>query len=442
MNMRCETMRELSVTGLSLLVAAILLSPVRGETSPTRLLTKVYGTQDRDFIGRVATDRWGNVYGAGSTYGEFSGFTNAEHHDAFLARFDRAGNMLWVQQWGGEHRDQVLSVVTDACGNAYVAGETGWVASASESRKAFVGKFSPSGCRVWWREFKIQAGSRAIEVAVDSSGNTYAAGSVMRPQGGNAISFLRKYDWWGRELWTVTYGDQMLNQSVSTFAVDTDACGNVYVAGGANGRELNGTPLKGLVCAYVSKYDSSGSHVWTRTTNPRGHVARVRGIQVDDDGTVVIGGGTYSTKDCASLGPTFAPQSLEQDVTKKCQTITFAFLTEFSADGTQSGEWHSVLPRSITRLDAADSSAVYASGFGYAAKMSRAPLGLVWKQSRPFFTWGVSVDAAGDVYFGGDVLNGLDGEPAVGGPLDCFYVKYRDSSAPAAKPTAPLTARN
>ncbi len=52
------------------------------------------------------------------------GQTSAGLPDAFLRKYDPAGEVLWARQLGSHARDVVEGVAVDSIGNVYVAGWT------------------------------------------------------------------------------------------------------------------------------------------------------------------------------------------------------------------------------------------------------------------------------------------------------------------------------
>ena len=62
-----------------------------------------------------------SVYVTGYTNNTLPGQTSAGGNDAFVARYDAAGNLLWVRQFGSAGSDQANGVAADASG-VYVVG--------------------------------------------------------------------------------------------------------------------------------------------------------------------------------------------------------------------------------------------------------------------------------------------------------------------------------
>ena len=108
--------------GVALL--AVLAAPAYAAETPYELAwTRQLGTSSGDISYSVAIDGSGNAYISGYTGGDLGG-TNAGLHDAFLAKYDSAGSLLWTRQLGTSSGDYG-SVAIDGSGNVYISGGTG-----------------------------------------------------------------------------------------------------------------------------------------------------------------------------------------------------------------------------------------------------------------------------------------------------------------------------
>ena len=117
-----------------------------------------------------------------------------------------------------------------------------------------------------------------------------AVSSLARTSSGNTDAFLRKYDSNGTEVWTRQFGS-----SSSDSAADAvlDGLGNVYLAGSTDGA-LPGQASAGSFDAFVRKYDSNGFEVWTRQFGTAsGDFASA--VAVDGLGNTYVAGSTSGT---------------------------------------------------------------------------------------------------------------------------------------------------
>src|SRR6266568_279074 len=74
----------------------------------------------------IAVDAAGNSYVAGVFLGTATfGATSLNSHgeeDAFLAKYDASGNLLWAKSGGGSYEDFIFGNAVDGAGNCYVSG--------------------------------------------------------------------------------------------------------------------------------------------------------------------------------------------------------------------------------------------------------------------------------------------------------------------------------
>jgi len=101
----------------------------------------------------------------------------------------------------------------------------------------------------------------AFGVAVDTSGNAYVTGITNGGLDGNTLTgtddfFLTKYDSSGTKLFTKQLG--VAGQVTYAFGVAVDTSGNAYVTGYTDGG-LDGNTLTGTDDFFLTKYDSAGT---------------------------------------------------------------------------------------------------------------------------------------------------------------------------------------
>ena len=181
------------------------------------------GTGDTSHFNAVAVDYSGNVYAAGYqegtgsyTYGPGVSAQGSSLNNAVLVKYGSNGAALWALTGTGGFSD-FKGVALDSSGNVYATGGPGLV------------KYNSNGTALW--ELTSIAEAPYFEpysVAVDSFGNVYVAGL----NGRDAV--LIKHDSNGTELWTpkVSTAQSFLsNDNARFFAVAVDSSGNAYAAG-------------------------------------------------------------------------------------------------------------------------------------------------------------------------------------------------------------------
>jgi hypothetical protein len=267
------------------------------------LWTNQLGTSTLDFSHSVALDGIGNIFISGYTGGSLGG-TNAGASDAFLTKYDPAGNLLWTEQLGTSSKDLSYSVVLDSSGNAFISGYTEGNLGGTNTvyDDAFLAKYDPDGTLLWIEQLGTSDYDESFSVAVDASGNAFISGLTEGSLGGTNVgsrdAFLSKYDPAGNLLWTEQLGT---NEHEKSWSVAVDASGNAFISGNTYG-SLGGTNA-GLDDAFLAKYDTAGNLLWTEQLGTS-HYDRSTSVAVDAVGNVFISGNTYG-----SLGGTNASSS-------------------------------------------------------------------------------------------------------------------------------------
>ena len=152
-----------------------------------------------DVANGVAVDSSGNVYAAGYTLGALDG-SNAGSNDLFVVKYNSSGTKQWTKQLGTSYKDNATGVAVDSSGNVYAAGYTMGALDGNTNAGGddlFVVKYNSSGTKQWTQQ--LGSGGRALGVAVDSSGNVYAAGYTYGDLNGNTSAggsdiFVVKYN--------------------------------------------------------------------------------------------------------------------------------------------------------------------------------------------------------------------------------------------------------
>ena len=232
--------------------------------------TEQFGTSSWEAAHGVAVDSTG-VYVVGETEGAFSGYTNPGGSDAYVRKYDLAGNPLWIDQFGGAVNDTIGKEAAVTTSGLYVAGETQETLPgqpAAVDQEAFVRKYDLSGNEEWTRQFGMTTlrGEYVWALAADATG-VYVGGSTRGALPGQSNpgfqmqGFLRRYDASGTEDWTLQIA---ASDWCEIRGISVDASG-LYVAGSFEG-SLPGHPALGatLADAFVRKYDFDGNLIWTR----------------------------------------------------------------------------------------------------------------------------------------------------------------------------------
>jgi hypothetical protein len=214
---------------------------------------RAVGTGNADAVSAVAVDNTANVYVGGSTSGTFAGQGSAGEADAFVARFDASGNMLWVRQFGTSGPDGVNAVGTDAAGFVYVAG--------SITGQGLLAKYDSMGTQKWLRQFTLSGfGTVGIfHLGADRTGNTYLLGAASDPAVPPPVAgprfFLTRYDAEGAQVWFQWLASATLIPNTYQDLV-TDDPGHAYLLG------LSRAPSpSSFDRAFLDELDETGTRV-------------------------------------------------------------------------------------------------------------------------------------------------------------------------------------
>jgi len=253
-----------------------------------------FGTGSGDYIADLATDTFGDLYVVGSTYGSLPNQTSAGSLDAFIRKYDSLGSELWTRQFGTDAVEVAESVAAGEAGNVYMVGYTDKALPGQTDLggiDAYIRKYDDLGNDLWTRQFGTDRDEHAWGVAVDGAGNVYVAGDTKgafpdQINLGGYDSFLRKYDSSGKELWTIQFGGADQNQPKD---IAVDSTGGIYISG-----EREGGGAFGFHNAFISKYDSSGTELWTHQFGT-GEADFITAVAIDILDNVYVTGSTFGS---------------------------------------------------------------------------------------------------------------------------------------------------
>ncbi|HEY7680935.1 MAG TPA: hypothetical protein VIC04_10510 [Terriglobia bacterium] len=326
----------------------------RYDTAGNELWLRQFGssTVAQDSVQGVAADSTG-VYVVGRTDGTLPGKSSSGGTDVFVRKYDVNGTEQWTQQFGTSTDDQATAAAVDPTG-LYVAGILG----VGGSRDAFVRKYDLSGSELWTRQFGTVDGDEARGVAVDASGvyvSGYTGGALAPTPQGGADVFVRKYDASGTVVWTTQFGTATTDVLYGN-AVAVNASG-VYVVGETAGTFAGQTKAGGLFDAFVAKFDLAGSQQWVRQfgtdADDYGY-----GVAVNSIGVYVVGGVGGALPGQTGIGGS--------DV----------YVRRYDVNGAETGTSQFGSPSHDEAYGiAADSTGVYIGGYSSGAGLGGTPLG-------------------------------------------------------------------
>ncbi len=414
----------------------------------------------------VSTDAAGNVFATGyfDTPSIIFGSTtiyDSGAGDMFLIKYDATGNLLWAKNAGGSGLDCGNSVCTDAAGDVFVTGFTQSPSITFGSTTLtnpggmFIAKYDANGNALWAKG----AGTDAISysVSADAAGNVFATGEF-RPSiafGTTTLSnsgfgydvFLVKYDTNGNVLWAK---NPVGANTDECYSVSADVSGNAFITGYFSSPTITfgSTTLTNTVASdlFLAKYDANGNVLWAKGVSGTGQNSY--SVSADPNGNVFMTG--YFRSPALAFGATTLTNSGGADLFLAKYDANGNVLWAKSASGTSDDKGYSVSADAVGNFyvtGSFESSTITFDSLTLARPLpSFDPMFIVKYDtdgnvicgsalgSGGDDQCGVSADAFGNAYIGGDYelnpfavgstsLAGQDGE-------DIFVAKYTCCSLP------------
>ncbi len=264
------------------------------------------GGSGNDYGWGIAVDGSGNVYvtgGSSATWGS-PVRAYASGSDAFAAKLDSFGGLTWNTFLGGSGDDYGRGIAVDGSGNVYVAGQSyatwgspvrAYTTSVSDG---FAARLNSSGGLIWNTFLGGSGFDVGYAIAVDGSGNVYAAGTSGATWG-SPVRAYTGYDAYAAKLnssggltWNTFLGGISVEEG---FAIAVDGSGNVYVGG--ESQFTWGSPVRAYTAGndvLLAKLNSSGGLTWNTFLGGSGNDVG-RGIAVDGSGNVYVAGYSSAT---------------------------------------------------------------------------------------------------------------------------------------------------
>ncbi|MFG0285891.1 MAG: hypothetical protein ACF8R7_15855 [Phycisphaerales bacterium JB039] len=269
------------------------------ESGGQRWLRQI-GTPAYDTARAAAPDGSNGAFIGGYTRGALGGPSLGDA-DAWLARYDGAGERLWIVQLGSSAWDAVVAAAPDHAGGVYVTGSTlGQLGGASfGSADVWLARYDTLGERLWIRQFGTSDNEGASFATPDDAGGAYIGGYAESIVGETA--WLARYDADGNRLWIRQFGDSIGGDMYAKGA--EDGAGGVFVVGATDG--VVGGPHVGGNDVWLSRFDGAGAQLWVDQFGSTADET-VRAAASDGAGGLMIGGYT--------LGDLAAPSAGEIDI--------------------------------------------------------------------------------------------------------------------------------
>ena len=217
---------------------------IKYDASGNLIWSRQLGTASYDEAAAISADGIGNIFIAGTTWGTLddSPFPNGAQ-DAFLAKYNSAGDLQWTRQLGAPPTiryptDKGSGVAADGLGNVYITGTTSneLAGPNAGSSDAFVSKYDSAGDLLWSRQLGTSKSEDSNSISTDGLGNVYISGTTTGAFVGTGLNdeqpFIIKLNSAGDTIWMQQLGSTLDDQS---WSVSADGHGSIYFSGWTEG---------------------------------------------------------------------------------------------------------------------------------------------------------------------------------------------------------------
>ncbi|MDB5035577.1 MAG: hypothetical protein JWQ98_2818 [Chlorobi bacterium] len=311
-----------------------------------RIWATYFGGEESDLAQAIAIDRRGDVvivggtqssrlpvtanavqknYAGGELINTGGGSNSATNYgDAFAAKLDPDGNLIWSTYYGGSSNEFAFGVAIDSADNVVMVGATasrdfpitgtatqsafGGRSALSDASDMFVVKFDRDGTRLWGTYYGGDASETAYGVATDVTGDILVVGSS---EGGTFRTtpgaFGPKHIF-GTDVVAVELDGNGVLRWSSFYAGKGDEAafaaamlpGDMGLIGGwtsssdfpVTGGVAQAT-LAGRTDGFIIKVDPNGKEIWG-TYLGGASIDQVKAIALDPNGTILAGCLTFS----------------------------------------------------------------------------------------------------------------------------------------------------
>jgi hypothetical protein len=265
--------------------------------------TQMLGSAGTASAYSLALNPKGGVVVAGSTTGQVMQTAVSDgNNDSFVAEYDANGNQSWVKQIQTLNNNQAAAVSVDASGNVYIGGQVKGVIGSGQTNNggndAYVAKLDAKGNVVYEQQSGTSGNDSTAATAVTSDGSLLVASVV------NGHAVVSKYangdatqaPEWQEDLGALQAGGTIGGMTVSN--------GKVYITGTtsnanltAGGQATIANASSGGTDAYVFSLTDNGTSATPNTVTYVGTGATDQGnaLTVGSDGTVYLAGTTTGT---------------------------------------------------------------------------------------------------------------------------------------------------
>lgn len=269
--------------------------------------------------------------------------------DAFLAKFDESGNLLWATYYGGSATEWGYALALNSSDDIFMLAETNSSSNIATSGAhqttfgggnydAFLAKFNSSGIRQWSTYFGGSGWDFGESIAISNNDDIYIAGQTASSNaistpgahqtsfaGGGYDAYLARFNSNGVLQWSTYMGGNSVDRG---YGLAISPLNIIYLTGHTASGSNIATPgayqttLGGSFDGYLSTFDTLGNRLWSTYFGQSGEDWAIS-VQVSINNNAYICGLTKSTGNMATPGSHQTAFGGSQD----------GFLAKFNATG-------------------------------------------------------------------------------------------------------------
>lgn len=294
--------QEASIPDASALEPPAIAWARRGGSSGS---SEVFRGVDTDTIGNIYTA--GNFKHTSTFSGTSTTLQSAGGSDITVMKWGKNGNLIWAKRFGSTGEDAPYDVATDKFNHVIVCGTfqqtvqfgSYTLTSVGSSANAFIAKLNSAGAVLW-----VQAAPGVIpsECTADAAGNVLVVGSfqgtanwgtISKTSAGGLDVFAAKYDSNGNIQWVQTVSGTGTNAGRGIDVAD-DGTNDILFTGQFNGTQMAGTtPMtsKGSTDIWLGRLNPSGAWKWAKQI---GGTGEDYGRGISAKGSMIAIAGSFS----------------------------------------------------------------------------------------------------------------------------------------------------
>jgi hypothetical protein len=222
----------------------------RYDAAGNKVWIRRFGSAGNASVQTAASDGLGGVFLSGTSSGGSSGSWTLPAR--WMGHFDSLGNDLWI---GGQPTSSpAVHGAPDGAGGYFLCGTTG----SGFGPDSWVARFDSTGNQIWSSQIAIDytTGDEATAVVSDGQGGAFVCGFIW-VWNFYDNAWLGRVDSTGQLLWSVKF---VTPGTEYAYAVIRDDAGGVFVGGSTTGDLAGASQSAGG--AWIGRFDGSGNEMW------------------------------------------------------------------------------------------------------------------------------------------------------------------------------------